>query len=193
MEPADVKVVLMSEFSAMRTEITTFITLEVQSLSVSVALAGVLVGLAVHDWNTFREALDICPLPFLVLALLYADVKARVLRAACYIQNKLRPQIISAGLAESLQWEEYIRKEYPARKQLAFIEWLRWLVFLAPAVVALLLSIHTPPLGSMSHAFFPMLVVINILCIGFLMWSIFVLANQDEELPPSKLDEPRRR
>jgi hypothetical protein len=126
MEPGDIKSVLMGEFSAMRAEITTFIALEVQFLTASVALAGVLVGFAFHDWDTFQGSLDICPIPFLVLALLYADTKARVQRAATYIHTRLQPQLRKAGLIESLQWEDYIRKENPQRKNLVFFERMRF-------------------------------------------------------------------
>jgi hypothetical protein len=195
MEPVDNKPALIAEFSAMRSEITTFITLEVQFLAVSVTFAGVLVGFAVHDWSAFRESLDICPIPFLVLALLYADTKARVLRAACYIQTKLRPQFVEAGLSESLQWEEFIRTEYPARRHLEIIEWLRWLVFLVPAIVTLFLSVNRPPeSGGMNLTFFPVLVIIDLAFVVFVMWTIFVLVKQDEKLPPLKSDrEPQRR
>jgi hypothetical protein len=183
MELADIKAVLMPEFSAMRSEITTFIALEVQFLTVSVTLAGVLVGLAIHDWDRFRESLDICPVPFLVLALLYADTKARVLRAASYIERKLRPQLVAAGFTGSLQWEEFLRNEYPARKHLDLIEKLRWLVFLLPALTAMALSLNMPPRNpGLNLHFYPILLTLDLVLVGFVLWTIFVLVNHDKIL-----------
>src|SRR5271155_4176965 len=177
MEPFDATVVdskpmLLAEFSAMRSEITTFVTLQVQFLSASVVLGGVLVGLAVNKWSPFRESLDIVPIPFLLLAMLYADTKARVLRAACYIDDKLRPRLVAAGLPEALQWEEYIRQEYPARKHLEIMDRLRWLIFLFPALVTLFLSIGIPPTSEVQKSFFPIVFCIDLALLCFVVWTI---------------------
>jgi hypothetical protein len=182
MEPGDIKTVLMGEFSAMRAEITTFISLEVQFLTASVALAGVLVGFAFHDWSTFQNSLDVCPIPFLVLALLYADTKARVLRAASYIQDKLQPELRKAGLSTPLQWEDYIRKEYHQRGYLEFFERMRWLVFLGPAIISMLLAIHFEPTGVMSRSFFGVLIFVDVVMAVFVIWIAVVLSKPDRSL-----------
>lgn len=162
MEIKDSNSVLIAEYAALRSEITTFINLEVQFLSVSVALSGVLIGIAAHDPKTFQEWFDLCPIPFLLLALLYADVKARVLRAASYIQRKLQPRLFDGEPNGYWEWERFIREEYSKKLVLSVMEWMRWLIFLAPALIFFFFSISTPPTGEMKHAFFPLLLVTDL-------------------------------
>src|SRR5215831_9289155 len=179
MDPADIKTVLMGEFAAMRSEITTFIALEVQFLTASVALAGVLVGFAVHDWESFRRVFAVVPIPFAVLGLLYADTKARVQRAARYIHTVLRKEVQDAGSERALRWEDYIRSEYQNKAYLEVFEWLRWLIFVGPACVALYFSFREPHTLNWSTNFFRFLIVTDLALIVAVLLAAIMLATFD--------------
>jgi hypothetical protein len=179
MDPADIKTVLMGEFAAMRSEITTFIALEVQFLTASVALAGVLVGFAVHDWESFRRVFAVVPIPFAVLGLLYADTKARVQRAARYIHTVLRKEVQDAGSERALRWEDYIRSQYQNKAYLEVFEWLRWLIFVGPAGVALYFSLREPHTLNWSKNFYRFLIGADLALIVAVLLAAIMLATFD--------------
>ncbi|HTT21420.1 MAG TPA: hypothetical protein VMG82_21000 [Candidatus Sulfotelmatobacter sp.] len=183
-EAIDFRPALISEFGAMRNEITTFISLEVQFLNLSVLLAGVLAGIAANKWQDFSDFLALCPIPFLVFALLYADVRARILRAAFYIHNNIRPHLLVPGADDLITWEKFIRDKYPMRGFMTVADRLRWLVFLLPALSAFLLSIGVRPKEHMNLAFWPFLLFIDSVLFLAVIWSAFNLAHHEKGLQP---------
>src|SRR5712692_9068399 len=173
-QTVDSQDILLAEFSSLRSEITTFITLQVQILGFSVVLWGALMTIGFSHWVDFRDFLAVCPIPFLLLALLYADAKARIIRAASYIQVKLSPNL------HDLSWEVFIRTEYRLRWFVSATEWMRWLFFLFPALSSFLLSCWKPPNNAGTLAFYPFLLFLDLILIGLLIWSVFTLTQHEK-------------
>lgn len=137
----------LAEYEALRYEITTFLGLQGQFMSYSIALSsGILalgsgiVALGAKDPDTLKVPaviLAFLPAPFLILGILYGDVKMRILRVALYIEKELRPALIdgSPELMSCLRWESFIRE--PGDMiwfLLPIADLLRYLVFLLPVV-----------------------------------------------------------
>jgi hypothetical protein len=127
----------LAEYAALRDEITTFMTLQVQFISYSIGLGSAVAGL--YFTKPSLETAAFFPLPFLIFGLLYGDAKARILRAANYIQNDLRPTLIDS--ADELMWESFIRKESTLKPFLSWAEKVRWALFLGPSLVPIILLI----------------------------------------------------
>ncbi len=147
MTPDDPIKIKLAEYSALRAEITTFLALQGQFMSYSIALTGVIsaLGLSSSYANALKEAALPAFLmsPFLILGILYADVRLRILRVADYIENKLRDSLLdgSPESASCLGWESFIRQSGDMTRFLSITEWLRYLVFLLPVLVLLILLI----------------------------------------------------
>lgn len=145
MTPEQIQQIRLAEFTALRSEITTFLSLQGQFMNYSIVLSGVVAGLALN--NNYAGALQGASVlaflmsPFLVLGILYGDVRMRILRVAEYIESELRPSLI-ADLPKSepcLGWEEFIRTRGKVTGFLTFTEWLRYGIFLLPAGVFFIL------------------------------------------------------
>ncbi len=138
MKPEESRPIRLAEYSALRDEITTFLSLQVQFMNWSVVLGGAIAGLFIE--NRSFELVALFPLPFLIFGFLYLDAKARVLRAAKYIQNELRPTLIDpADEALSLRWELFIREKYVFKNGLSVGEKSRWVLFLMPSVLSMII------------------------------------------------------
>jgi hypothetical protein len=126
---------LLAEFTAIRSEITTLHSLQGQFMSISAALMGgfIAVAASTSGSNLMKEFASIGAIPFVVLGLLYADVTARILRAARFIQQELRPEIVNLAAVECLLWEAYLSKHYPGKRLMNCLDYLRWALFLIPA------------------------------------------------------------
>jgi len=121
MTPEELRKIRLAEYAALPSEITTFLTLQVQFIAVSIALGGVIAGISISQ-KSFEVA-AFSPLPFLVFGLLYLDAKGRTLRAAKYIQTELRPTLIDpADESSSLTWESFIREECELRPVLSLVD-----------------------------------------------------------------------
>ena len=85
------------------------------------------------------------PLPFAILATLYAEVAARIGRAAEYIQTTLQPRLAKRTEPnDALGWEQFVHEEDPARQLLWLTDKLRYLIFFLPAILAYVLSFRLP-------------------------------------------------
>ena len=134
MTPEDSRSIMLAEYAALRSEITTFLSLQIQFMSFSITLGGVIAGIAIQN-HSFGVAASF-PLPFLIFGLLYMDVKGRILRAAKYIYTKLRPTLTqNAEGAPLLTWEAYIRDEHELKPLLSVVDNLRVALFLVPLSV----------------------------------------------------------
>jgi hypothetical protein len=80
------------------------------------------------------------PLPLAILATLYADVAARIGRAASYIHNKLRPRLAQQTSPAALGWEQYIRQDDPNKELLRLTDKVRYFIFFFPAIFTYVLS-----------------------------------------------------
>jgi hypothetical protein len=178
--PQDSRGVRLAEYTALRGEITTFLTLQVQFMTYSIVLGGALAGLYINQ-KSF-EVVAFFPLPFLILGLLYLDAKARVLRVAKYIYTELRPALIDPadGLL-TLSWEEFIRKEYDLRHVLSAGEKLRWAIFLVPSVVPIMWLIWNGPQpqhGPLAGSLF----TVEFILFCLFIWIALKLDNYDKRL-----------
>ena len=79
MTPEDSRSIMLAEYAAMRSEITTFLSLQIQFMSFSITLGGIIAGIFIK--NHSFEVAAFFPLPFLIFGLLYMDLKGRILRA----------------------------------------------------------------------------------------------------------------
>ena len=113
----------LAEFNALRAEIQTFITLQSGFLGLAVAIAAAVIPIAVgQPPETRRWIVAACPIPFAILAVLYADVVARIGRAATYIQSKLQPRLAKqTGSKDAFGWERYVHQEYPSNGPIFFL------------------------------------------------------------------------
>jgi hypothetical protein len=80
------------------------------------------------------------PLIFCLLTLLYTDRTVRILRIADYIHNYLRKRVAEVCGESVWQWESYKSRTPLIEKKLALVlDRTRWLVFIFPSVLAIVL------------------------------------------------------
>ena len=128
---------MLAEYAALRNEITTFLSLQVQFMNWSVVLGGAIAGLFIK--NPSFELVALFPLPFLIFGLLYAEAAARIFRVANYIEIKLRPKLIYPADEPSLEWESFIRKKWELDPVLSMGDkWVRLAIFLVPSLVPII-------------------------------------------------------
>jgi hypothetical protein len=175
----------LAEYAAIRSEITTHLTIQVQFMNYSVILGGGLAGLFIN--HPSFEAAAFFPLPFLILGLLYGDTKARILRAASYIQNDLRSTLIDSADEPVLMWEFFIRRESTLNPFLSGAEKLRWAVFFVPLAVPITWLVWNRPhpqhglLGGVLFA-------VELVMLFLLIWVAFKLDSYSKRL----LDEKQK-
>ena len=129
------RTILLAEYAALRSEITTLLSVQGQFLNFGIVFFGVVVAMSNRQTGMPGEYWPLLAIPFGVLGLSYADVALRIARAARYIDHGLRPGLKRLGGDECLRWETYIREQYPARGLMNWLDRLRWSIFLGPAVV----------------------------------------------------------
>jgi len=134
MTPSDenLRAVLLAEFAAMRAEISTFQALQGQFLNMSIVVLSACIAAAAALQGRAGEYASLAAIPFVVLALLYADASARIMRAARYVHLSLRPEILKLT-GSLLTWEDYLRDDHPGSGLMAVLDKLRWLFFLGPS------------------------------------------------------------
>ena len=118
--------ILLAEYAALRSEITTLLSLQGQFMNFSIVFFGLVVTMWNRTTGGLSEYLSLLPIPFGVLGLSYADVGFRIMRAAQYIQQELRPALDALGGANCLGWETYIRERHPARRLMAWMPSTTW-------------------------------------------------------------------
>jgi hypothetical protein len=185
------RAVLLADFAAMRSEITTFLSLQGQFLSISVVLLGVLAGLLTNAsvGQTINRYGSLAAIPFLILGLLYADVTARIMRTARYIEHNLRPELVNLA-GESLLWERYIRNDAPWRPLMSTLDCLRWFAFLGPGAF---FTFHwfgsaEPPLGWVPGLDLALL-ILCVVVLGSVSWQLsktVVKKQEDQEKAKAK-------
>ena len=136
----------LAEFSALRAEIQTFLTLQSAFLGLAVAIIAAVIPVAAGQApDTRRWLVAAIPLPLAILATLYADVVARIGRAASYIQNTLRPRLTKQTAPyDALGWEQYVHNHDPVGKLLWWTDKIRYAVFFLPAASAYVDSFWWP-------------------------------------------------
>jgi hypothetical protein len=138
----------LAEYNALRTEIQTLLNLQVTVLALAAGIVPVVISIAVgQSTDRLPWIVAATPLPFAFLAALYADIAARIGRAANYIQHTLRPRLTRQTAPEdALGWELYVHETDPAKRLLWCTDQLRYLVFFLPAVAAYIVSFRMPAL-----------------------------------------------
>src|ERR1039458_4018047 len=128
----------LAEFNALRAEIQTFLNLQSFFLGLAVAILAAVIPVAVGKRpGTPAWTFAAIPLPFAILATLYADVVGRMGRAARYIQTTLQPRLAKLTTPnDALGWELYVHKHDPTERLLWWTDKIRYAVFFLPAMVA---------------------------------------------------------
>lgn len=139
------RTIVLAEYAALRSEITTLLSLQGQFLSFSVVFFGFIITMSNRDEGLPSAFLPLLPVPFGVLGLSYADVAFRIMRAARYIHHELRPRLERLGGEGCLAWETYIRERHPSRGLMHWMDRLRWSFFLAPAIA---FAVYGMPAGA---------------------------------------------
>ncbi len=135
---ADSLQVDLAEYNALRAEIQTLLTLQSAFLALAVAIIAAVIPVAASQEACVRPwIVAAIPLPFAILAILYADVVGRIGRAARYIQVTLRARLLKqTAPQDALGWEQYVHEDYPDKKLLLWTDKIRYAVFAGPAIVA---------------------------------------------------------
>lgn len=169
MTPDESRPIRLAEYAALRSEITTFLTLQVQIMSYSIVLGGVMVTAGLSLKPDSFEVVAFFPLPFLIFGLLYLDAKGRILRAAKYLHTELRQNLIDHRMPGSLTWELFIRKRDKLAGVLSLSDILRWAVFLVPSGVPIIWwRLHRPQLYHRP-------LVYSVFTIELILFVLFVL------------------
>jgi hypothetical protein len=136
----------LAEFNALRAEIQTFITLQSAFLGLAIAVVAAGMTVAVGPLPEMRPwMLAASPLTFAILAILYADVVARIGRAARYIEHEIQPRLARQTWPHrALGWEHYVHKVDPSKELLKRTDEIRYAIFFLPAVVTYCLSYFWP-------------------------------------------------
>jgi hypothetical protein len=137
----------LAEYGALRAEIQTFLNLQSFFLGLAVAILAAVIPVAVGKRpGTPAWMFAATPLPFAILATLYADVVGRMGRAARYIQKTLQPRLARLTTPnDALGWEKYVHKDVdPSERLLWWTDKIRYPVFALPAIVAYVASFWWP-------------------------------------------------
>jgi hypothetical protein len=166
------RAIALAEYAALRAEITTLLALQGQFLSFSIVFFGFIVTLSSRVAGLPPSIRPLLPIPFGVLGLAYADVAFRIMRAARYLHIELRPRLDRLGGDGCLGWETYIRARHPGRGVMHWMDRLRWIFFLGPAIafaaygVPRALPITAAPWSWTAWIISVCLIVLNILAIS---------------------------
>jgi hypothetical protein len=163
----------LAEFNALRAEIQTFLNLQSFFLGLAVAILAAVIPIAVGKRpGTPAWTAAATPLPFAILATLYADVVARIGRAARYIENTLQPRLAKLTAPNvALGWEKYVHKDDPTERLTWWTDKIRYAVFSLPAIVAYLVSFWWPvPAGWKWDLYFKIVNGIALLGASIVVW-----------------------
>lgn len=121
------------EYTALRSEIVQRIGLRQQLLSITLTIAGVMLGFGVNNGSI---ALVYPPIA-VFLALAWSQNDTRIRDSATYIRNRLEPKVPGLG------WENYVQEE---RKRTLDGRWRRTIlshggVFLSTQLIAILIGV----------------------------------------------------
>jgi hypothetical protein len=136
----------LAEFNALRAEIQTFLNLQSAFLGLAVAVVVAVIQVGAGQPAERRPwMVAATPLPFAILATLYADVGARVGRAARYIQGTLQPRLArQTAPNHALGWEKYVHRDDPNKNLLWLTDKFRYAIFFLPAIAAYAVSFWWP-------------------------------------------------
>ncbi|WP_158794169.1 hypothetical protein [Granulicella sp. L60] len=136
----------LAEYSALRSEITNFQSIEHQSLSFAIAAITGLIALivtaqlgkdpiAIHAYMERPEILLAGP-PFLLLGFLFAYAQIRIIQVASYLHQDLCPKIAKLSGGQTMGWESHRRKKMWRGAHLCaeLFSGSRWLLFVWPIV-----------------------------------------------------------
>jgi len=145
-DPVNVLQIFLAEYNALRREIELLIEHQKDIMNFSILTIAAMAGLfgifkADTELQSFSYIyLVFFPLIFLLLALLYADKTVRILRAADYIHNHLRKEIVKKYKEERIwQWELYKSGDSFERELALWLDRKRWYIFLFPCVISIVI------------------------------------------------------
>jgi hypothetical protein len=137
----------LAEYSALRSEIINFQSIEHQSIAFAIAAITGLIALIVtpqlgtspapiHTYLERPEILLVAP-PFLLLGFLFAYAQIRIIQVASYLHQELCPRISALTGGKTMGWETHRRKKMWRGEHLCaeLFSGSRWLLFVWPIVL----------------------------------------------------------
>jgi hypothetical protein len=133
----------LAEYSALRSEISSFHAIEHMAISFAIAAFSAVIGLVIktgvslelliRDRASYQPHIALIAFPFLLLGFFFGYSQIRIIQVAAYLNLVLRPHIVE-DLGESvLGWERYRRSsDCPQDKLSSLLSWSRWLLFVWP-------------------------------------------------------------
>lgn len=149
--------IIGAEYNMLRDEIGRYHDHQKQTMNFAFVIMAAMFGvLGAALGSSDKEALQhvrplliLFPLVYTLLAFIYADRTLRIIRLADYIHNHLRLKANEVCRGEVWQWELYKRHTQLFSRRIALIlDKARWLVFILPSVVAMVIYLVV---GSVGH------------------------------------------
>ena len=133
----------LAEYSALRSEISSFHAIEHMAISFAIAAFSAVIGLVIktgvpldlliRDHASYQLHVALIAFPFLLLGFFFGYSQIRIIQVAAYLNLSLRPQIVRDLGEAVLGWESYRRSsDCPQDKLSTLLSWSRWLLFVWP-------------------------------------------------------------
>ncbi len=181
--------VMLAEYKSLREEVGRFQDHQKEIMNFAtvliLALATVTATLRENQPNLVRAILFFIPWAFFLLAAAYSERTAKLLLAADYIHNALRPEITRAIGADVWQWENFKRRALTYDRLIAWLlDKSRWLVFVVPVLFgAMFFTIKTwPPLGWNAP-----LITADLLALALAVYVMFIVDEASGIYSPCQL------
>jgi hypothetical protein len=166
----------LAEYSALRSEISSFHAIEHMAISFAIAAFSAVIGLViktgvslellVRDHASYQPHIALIAFPFLLLGFFFGYSQIRIIQVAAYLNLILRPEIVQDLGEAVLGWERYRRSSAcPQDKLSTLLSWSRWLLFVWP--LGLLIWVAQ---WSLAPAPMDRLLYVEILGFALLVW-----------------------
>ena len=144
---------IIAEYTVLRGELSLYHSHQKQIMNFVFVLFAAFISILGSDIHAnsksivnYQIILLTTPFIFLVLAFLYADRTVRIIRIADYIHNHLRKSLIKNLNYDLWNWENYkAETQIFNRKLTLFLDKMRWLVFILPSIVSLVIYLKIVP------------------------------------------------
>jgi hypothetical protein len=145
---ASLTAIVGAEYNMLRDEIGRYHDHQKQTMNFAFVIMAAMFGIyGAALGSTDTEALArvrplflLFPVVYTLLAFIYADRTLRIIRIADYIHNHLRLHANAVSRGQVWQWELYKRHTKLFSRRIALVlDKTRWLVFILPSVVAIVI------------------------------------------------------
>jgi hypothetical protein len=166
----------LAEYSALRSEISSFHAIEHMAISFAIAAFSAVIGFVIktdvsldqliRDHARYQPHIALIAFPFLLLGFFFGYSQIRIIQVAAYLNLSLRPQIVRDLGEAVLGWESYRRSsDCPQDKLSTLLSWSRWLLFVWPLGLLIWDANWSLAPAPMDRLFY-----VEILGFGLLVW-----------------------